>query len=63
MSEVESKRSQDARRATAMRQPETRRSTNAQASDQAPNQESKSGNDGQVGWKLVPFPEGWYAGC
>ena len=59
MSEVESERSQYAQRATAMRPPMTRNSADTLASDQEP----EAGNDDdQPGWKLVPFPDGWYAG-
>jgi len=58
MSEVESRRSLNAQSATVIRPPVRRSSTDTLVSDQ----QSEAGNEDQPDRKLVPFPDGWYAG-
>jgi hypothetical protein len=58
MSEVEFERSLYAQSATAIRPPMTRYSSDILISDQ----QSEAGNEDQPDRKLVPFPDGWYAG-
>ena len=59
MSEVESDRKRSAVRAAVNRSPQPNYWTYAPASDR-PRQVA---NDNQPAWKLVPFPNGWYASC
>jgi hypothetical protein len=59
MSEVESDRQRGTVRVALNRSPQVNDSAYLPASDR-PRQVA---NDSQPAWNLIPFPNGWYAGC